>query len=424
MSIVIRGGRIVDPANGVDRQADLLIEEGRVAKIDTGIASAEKEIDARNMLVMPGFVDMHVHLRDPGEEYKEDIASGTRAAAAGGFTSVCCMPNTHPTNDTRSVTEYIVNRAVEVGVVRVFPIGAITKGRAGKALCEYADMRDAGIVAVSDDGDCVMDSALMRRAMEYAATFGLPVIQHCEDKALANGGSINEGLVATRTGLTSQPGQAESIMVSRDIQLAGLTGAAYHAAHLSVAASFDEIRRAKEKGLPVSCEVTPHHFTLTDEVCASYDTHTKVNPPLRGAEDRDALRAAIAEGVVDVIASDHAPHSLLEKEVEYGLADFGISGLETSLALSLELWREKLITLDRLVELLSINPAKIMNLKAGSLASGMPADVVVVDPEKTWTVEPARFASKGRNTPFTGKELKGKVCYTLVAGNVVFGEGE
>lgn len=414
----------MDPANGVDRQADLLIEEGRVSRIDRGIASGSMEIDATNKLVLPGLIDMHVHLRDPGEEYKEDLVSGTRAAAAGGFTSICCMPNTTPTNDTRSVTEYIVNRAAEVGVVRVFPIGAITKGRAGKSLCEYADMREAGIVAVSDDGNCVMDSALMRRVMEYALTFGLPVIQHCEDHALANGGSINEGLVSTRTGLTSQPAEAEAIMVGRDLQLVRLTGASYHAAHLSAAGSFEQMRFAKEKGLSVTCEVTPHHFSLTDDVCSTYDTHTKVNPPLRSAAGRQAILAAIAEGLVDAIASDHGPQSQLEKEVEYGLAEFGISGLETSLALSLALWRDKVVSIERLVELMSVNPAKIMGLAGGSLSVGAEADVTIVDPEATWIVEPTRFASKGRNTPFAGSELKGRVCYTLVAGNVVYGQGE
>ncbi|MCC6749459.1 MAG: dihydroorotase [Deltaproteobacteria bacterium] len=420
MSLLIRGGRVVDPSQDLDREADVMIEGGRIARIDRGIAGAERVIDARNRLVLPGLVDLHVHLREPGEEYKEDVASGTRAAVAGGFTTVCCMPNTRPANDTRAVTELIVNRAREVGLARVHPVAAISRGLEGKSLCEYADLKEGGAVAVSDDGRCVMDAGLMRRAMEYAATFDLPVIQHCEDHNLSARGSMHEGHVSTVIGLTAQPAQAESAIVARDLELVELTGARYHVAHLSTAGSARLVRAAKARGLPVSCEVAPHHFTLTDEACRGFDTATKVNPPLRGRDHVDAVLEAIADGTVDAIATDHAPHSELEKLVEFGLAACGISGLETGLALSLELWRREVISLPRLVALMTSSPARVVGLPAGTLRVGALADLAVVDTEESWVVDPTRFHSKGRNTPFAGQTLRGRTKTTVVGGRVVF----
>ncbi len=420
MSLLIRGGRVLDPASGVDRQADVLIDGDRIARVEPGItAGAARVVDARDRLVIPGMVDLHVHLREPGQVHKEDIESGTRAAAAGGFTTVCCMPNTTPPNDTRAVTELIVERARTRGCVRVRPIGAITRGLEGKALCEYADLKEAGVVAISDDGRCVMDTGLMRRALERASALALPVIQHCEDVTLAAGGAMNEGEASARCGLTAQPPQAESVIVARDLELVELTGARYHAAHISTAAALRHLRAAKARGLPVTCEATPHHLVLTDEACLACDSSTKVNPPLRAGADREALREALADGTVDAIATDHAPHAVQDKEVEYGRAAFGISGLETALGLCLELWRDGLLPLPRLIALLTREPARVLGLEAGTLAPGAPADLAVVDLEREWTVDPARFHSKGKNTPFTGRALRGAVVATVCRGALV-----
>lgn len=423
-TVLIRGGRVIDPANGVDRQADVLIEEGRVSRVEPGIgAAAARVIDARDLLVTPGLVDLHVHLREPGQEYKEDIASGCRAAAAGGFTSICAMPNTRPVNDTRAITEFIVKRASEVGTVRVYPYGAITVGLAGKQLAEFADMREAGIVGVTDDGRCVMDAGLMRRAMEYAATFELVVAQHCEDHDLACGGAMHEGLISTRTGISAQPAQAESAIVARDIELCELTGARYHALHLSTSQALRLVRDAKARGLPVTCEVAPHHFSLTDEACLGFDANAKVNPPLRSADHVEAVREAIADGTVDAIATDHAPHAKTDKEVEFGQAAFGISGLETAIPLALDLWRAGVVPLARLVALLSSSAAGVLGLPGGQLALGAPGDVTVIDPDLSWVVQPEAFASRGKNTPIAGRELKGAARFTVVAGRVVFERG-
>lgn len=419
-SLLVRGGRVVDPANGIDRVADILVENGRIARIDAGIAGADRVIDAHDKLVTPGLIDIHVHLREPGQEYKEDIESGTSAAVAGGVTAVCCMPNTKPVNDTRAVTDLIVSRARAAGKARVYPVGAISKGLQGSQLTEFADMKDAGIVAVSDDGRCVMDSGLMRRALEYARTFGLPVLQHCEDHCLSCGGAMHEGAVSTKTGITAQPPQSESIIVARDIELTELTGARYHAQHMSTQQALRLIRAAKQRKLPVTCEVTPHHFTLTDEACLDYDASAKVNPPLRSTKHIDAVLEALADGTVDAIATDHAPHSILEKDVEFGLASFGISGIETALPLALDLWRKQVVPLDRLVALLTCGPAQTLGLPGGTLTEGSAADITVIDVDLKWTVDPDAMVSKGHNTPFAGREVQGAALFTIVDGNVVY----
>ena len=429
MNYLLRGGRIIDPASGVDQEGDLVIENGRIARIGKGvrISAAAREIPCKGLLVTPGFVDLHTHLREPGQEYKEDIASGTRAAAAGGFSAVCCMANTIPVNDCRSVTDLIVRRAREVGHTRVYPVGAITKGLAGAELAEMAEMREAGIVAVSDDGLPVMNAEIMRRALEYARTFDLPVVQHCEDKNLAQGGVMNEGSASTRAGLRGQPAAAETVMVARDLELVALTGARYHVAHLSAAGSVRLVREARRRGLPVTCEVTPHHLTLTDAVCCGYDTATKVAPPLRTQADVDALKEALADGTIDALATDHAPHSPVEKDVEYDLAAFGMVGLETALPLLLALVDDKVIDLARAVHLLTAGPAAIFAFPEplGTLAEGVPADVTIIDPAARWTVERAALLSKSKNTPFHGRAVTGRVKATLVGGRIAYdGSGE
>lgn len=427
MDLCLRGGRLIDPARGFDAEADLLLQGGVVARIGAGLAASVgrdvRVIDARGRWVVPGLIDLHAHLREPGQEYKEDIATGTRAAAAGGFTAVCAMPNTVPPNDTRAVTELMLRRAAEVGVVRVYPVGAISRGLAGEALAEMGELKDAGCVAVSDDGRPVMNTELMRRAMEYARTFGMPIVQHCEDLTLSAGGAMNEGPVATRSGIRAQPGAAESAMVARDIELCALTGARYHVAHVSSAESVRLVREAKRRGLPVTCEVTPHHLTLTDEACAHYDTAAKCNPPLRGAADVDAVREGLRDGTIDAVATDHAPHSAVEKEVEFEQAAFGMIGFETAVPLVLELVRAGLLTPAAFVLRMSAAPAAAFGLPGGTLAEGRPADVTVIDPEAAWTCEPAALRSRSRNTPFAGRALRGRAALTVVGGKIAF-EGE
>ncbi|HVY36711.1 MAG TPA: dihydroorotase [Polyangia bacterium] len=424
MKLVLRGGRVIDPRRGLDAEADVLLADGLVSRIGPGLADGAgrdvQVVDARGRWVVPGLIDLHAHLREPGQEYKEDVATGTRAAASGGFTAVCAMPNTTPPNDNRAVTELIVDRARKVGVVRVYPIGAVTKGLAGESLAEMAELKEAGCVAVSDDGRPVMNAELMRRAMEYARTFGLPIIQHCEDLSLSAGGAMNEGPVATRAGIRAQPTSAESAMVARDLELCALTGARYHVAHVSSADSVRLIAEAKKRGLPVSCEVTPHHLTLTDEACAHYDTNAKCNPPLRGAADVEALRAALADGTIDAVATDHAPHSPVEKEVEFEQAAFGMIGLETAVPLVLELVRAGQMSASAFVTRLSAAPAALFGLPGGTLADGAPADVTVIDPELAWTVEPAQLRSRSRNTPFAGRALRGRAVMTIVGGAIVY----
>ena len=422
-ALLLKGGRVIDPASDFDKVTDVLIEDGIVKAVETGArADGARVIDCTGRVVTPGFVDLHVHLREPGHEYKEDIASGARAAAAGGFTTVCCMPNTNPPNDNRSVTDLIVRRAREAAVVRVLPIGAISKGLKGESLAEMGEMKDAGIVAVSDDGMPVMNADLMRRALEYARTFGLCVVQHAEDKQLAQGGVMNEGPAATRAGLRGQPPAAESVMVARDLELVAWTGARYHVAHISTAASVRAVREAKRRGLPVTAEVTPHHLTLTDVACCSYDTSTKCAPPLRSEADRQALREALADGTIDCIATDHAPHATQDKQLEFDQAAFGMIGLETALGLGLKLVDDKVLTLPTLIRRLTVGAARIFDLPGGTLARGALADVTVFDVDSVYTVAPERFRSKSRNSPFAGWQLRGCVTHTIVAGRVVHEE--
>ena len=429
MDLCLRGGRVIDPGRSFDSEADVLLSGGLVARIEPGIANglpvSTRIVDARGLWVVPGLIDLHTHLREPGQEYKEDIASGTAAAVAGGFTAVCAMPNTVPPNDCRAVTQLIVERARAAGRARVYPIGAVSKGQKGEELAEIGEMKDAGIVAISDDGRPVMNAELLRRAMEYARTFGLPLIQHCEDLTLSCGGAMNEGLVSTRAGIRAQPPAAESSMVARDIEICALTGARYHVAHVSTADSVELVRAAKRRGLPVTCEVTPHHLTLTDEACAHYDTNAKCNPPLRSESDRLALVEGLRDGTIDAIATDHAPHSTLEKDVEFEQAAFGMIGLETAVPLSLALVRRGVIDPGRLVALLSTNPAAFLGLgpRGGTLAPGTSiADVTVIDPEAPWAVRPDGLRSRSKNTPFGGTDMRGRAVMTIVNGRIAFAE--
>jgi dihydroorotase len=412
----IVNGRIIDPVNSRDEIADLLVIDGRIAGPDQPVPAGVAEIDAAGCWVVPGLIDMHVHLREPGEEYKEDIHSGARAAASGGFTGVACMPNTKPVNDCAVVTAMILGRAAEAAV-RVYPVGAISQGSEGHQLAEFGEMKAAGVVAVTDDGRPVRDSQLMRRAMEYASDFGLTVISHSEEAALSTG-VMNEGPVSTRLGLKGIPTAAESIMVYREIALAEFTGARVHIAHVSTAMSLDLIRAAKARGVRVTAETAPHYFTLTDEAVIGYDTNTKMNPPLRSAADREAIRIALADGTLDAIATDHAPHSILEKELEFDAAANGVIGLETALPLTLALVRDKVIDARRLVELMAVNPAAILAVPGGGLSVGAAADLTLIDPEREWVYAADQVVSKSRNTPFLGWKLQGRAVLAMVGGRV------
>lgn len=411
---IITGGRVLDPASGRDEQADILIVDGAIAASGAPVPPDAKRIDASGCWVAPGLIDMHVHLREPGEEYKEDILSGCRAAAAGGFTGVACMPNTKPVNDCAAITQFILDKA-KGAAARVHPVGAVSRGSLGEQLADFGELKAAGAVAVSDDGRPVESSRLMRRALEYAGDFGLPVISHCEDLTLGRG-AMHEGPTATRLGLRGIPAPAESIMVARDILLAEWTGLPVHIAHVSTAQSLDAIRAAKERGVKVTAETAPHYFTLTDEAVDGYNTNAKMNPPLRSESDRQAVRAALADGTLDAIVTDHAPHSTLEKDCEFDLAANGIIGLESSLALSLRLVAEGLISPLRLVELMSANPAKILGLPAGTLAPGAAADITIINPALPFTFSEADIRSKSRNTPFLGFAMPGRAVLTLVDG--------
>jgi dihydroorotase len=426
MKKLLKGGRVVDPANGIDGINDVLIDGDRIARVGRDLpvnGASVVEIPA-GFVVCPGFIDMHVHLREPGQEHKETVATGVASAVAGGFTAVACMPNTVPVNDNANVTSLILAKAADAGLARVYPIGAVSKGSKGELLADIAELRQAGCVAVTDDGHPVATALLMRRALEYAGMFGMPVIEHCEDPSLKGDGVAHEGFHAASLGLRGIPGAAEALGAERGILLAELTGSAFHVAHMSARASLRSVRRGKESGVRVTCEVAPHHFTLTDEALGApipYDTNVKMNPPLREAADREAMLAGIADGSVDAIATDHAPHHYDEKNVEFDRAPFGIVGLETAVPLSLDrLVHAGLIRLPRLVELLSTNPARILRVTGGSLSEGSPADITILAPDLRVRVQATRLRSRSKNTPFDGWELRGGVAATVVAGRTLF----
>ena len=426
MKRLLKGGRVVDPANGIDGIHDVLIDGERIARVgrDLPVDGATVLEVPDGLVVCPGFIDMHVHLREPGQEHKETVATGTASAVAGGFTAVACMPNTSPVNDDANVTAYILARAAEANLARVYPIGAVSRGSKGELLADIAELRKAGCVAITDDGHPVATALLLRRALEYAGMFGMVVIEHCEDQTLKGDGVAHEGFHASSLGLRGIPGAAEALHVERGALLAELTGSAFHVAHMSARASLRSARKAKEAGIRLTCEVCPHHFTLTDERLGSpipYDTNTKMNPPLREEADRDAMLSGIADGTVDVIATDHAPHHYDEKKVEFDRAPFGIVGLETAVSLSLDrLMHTGLIRLPRLVELLSVNPARILGVVGGSLSEGAPADITIIAPDLKVRVDASRLRSKSKNTPFDGWELRGGVAAALVGGRTVF----
>lgn len=424
--LLLKGGRVVDPARGISDFLELLVENGRVAEVSRKATAKDAEtVDVSGLVVCPGFIDLHTHLREPGREDKETIATGTRAAAAGGYTAVCAMPNTDPVNDTAGITRAILEKARTEGVVRVYPIGAISKGQRGEELAEYGDLHEAGCVAVSDDGRPVASARLMRRALEYSQAFGLIVIDHCEEPTLASGASMNEGPVATWLGLRGAPAAGETIMVERDILLAELTGGRVHIAHLSTAGAVDSVRRGKARGVRVTAEATPHHLLLTDQAVrdSDYDTSTKMNPPLRSEADRRAVLEGLRDGTIDCIATDHAPHTVDDKKVEYDQAAFGIVGLETAVALGLDrLVAAGHLDFSQFVALLSAKPARVLGLPGGTLAPGSPADITVLDLTRKRKVNPAEFVSKGRNTPFAGWTLTGWPVMTMVAGRVVYND--
>ena len=428
-ALLLRGGRVIDPSQRMDAISDLLIEKDTIealgANIDVGSRDDVEIVDCAGRVVAPGFIDVHCHLREPGREDVETIATGARAAAAGGFTAVCAMPNTDPVTDNQAAVGFIIRQAARAKASRVYPIGAISLGQRGEALAEFGEMVGAGAVAVSDDGKPVASAHLMRTALEYARTFGIPVADHCEEPTLAAGGAMNEGLVSARLGLKGVPNEAEEIMVIRDILLARRTGGHVHLCHMSTHGSVELIRWGKERGVNVTAEVCPHHLSLTDEAVEGYNTNAKMNPPLRSAADVEALQQAVRDGTIDVIATDHAPHHYDEKEREFADAPNGIVGLETAFAVNMTwLVAAGIIDLATLVDKMSCAPARIFRLAGGTLRRGNVADVTVFDPDAEWRVDPSRFRSKGRNTPYSGQKLKGRVHLTVVDGGVVFRQGE
>lgn len=424
MKTLIRGGRVIDPKNSVDGRYDVLIDGSTIKEISKSIRKTEDDtriIDASKRIVAPGLIDVHCHLREPGYEYKETIRTGTAAAARGGFTTVVCMANTDPVNDSRSVTEFIVDRARTDGVCKVLPCGAVTKGLRSEELSEIGEMFEAGIVAISDDGRSVRGAGLLRKALEYAKIFGLPVISHCEDETLS-GGCVHEGRTSLLTGLDGIPAIAEELIVGRDIAVARYVDAPIHLTHISTAGSVEIIERAKRRFRKITCDTCPHYFTLTDEATLAYDTNAKVNPPLRSQDNVSAIKEALRKGTIDIIATDHAPHEVTSKDVEFDLAAFGISGFETAFALSLSLVREGILDLKGLLAKMTVNPAKLLGLTAGTITEGAPADIIVFDPDMEWTVDRNSFASKGKNTPFHGMTLCGRNLFTMVDGKIVFNE--
>lgn len=431
-SILIKGGHIVDPSQGIDGIGDIFIQDGKITEIvlERKNRKAEKRksfltelpnfqvIDATGLYVVPGLVDMHCHLREPGFEHKETIKTGTLAAIKGGFTSVCCMPNTNPVNDNRTVTEFILRKAYAEGSCYVYPIGAITKGQSGEELAEMALMHEAGCVAFSDDGRPVINSLIMRRALEYSKAMGVPIISHCEDISLSEGGVMNEGRLSVELGLRGIPGIAEDIMVARDIMLSELTGGRLHIAHVSTEGSVRLIRQTKERGIRVTAETCPHYFTITEDAVKGYNTNAKVNPPLRTKKDVEAIIEGLKDGTIDVIATDHAPHHRDEKLQEFDKSPFGISGVETALSLSLKLVHEGFLSMSKMVEKLALNPARILGIKAGTLKVGSSADITILDLNKDFKVDPEKFLSKGKNTPFEGWTLKGMPVITICKGKI------
>jgi dihydroorotase len=426
MKRLLKGGRVIDPANGIDGRRDVLIDGDRVARVDQDLPADDAvviEVPA-GFVICPGFIDMHVHLREPGQEHKETVATGTAAAVAGGFTAVACMPNTSPVNDNANVTAYILAKAAQANLARVYPIGAVSRGSNGELLADIAELKQAGCVAITDDGRPVATALLMRRAMEYAGMFGIPVIEHCEDPSLKGDAVAHEGYHAATLGLRGMPGACEALGVERGILLSEVTGSAFHVAHMSARASLRAVRNGKNSGIRVTCEVAPHHFTLTDESLGSpipYDTNTKMNPPLRESADRDAMLSGLADGTIDVIATDHAPHHYDEKHVEFDRAPFGIVGLETAVPLSLDrLVHTGVIGLQRLVQLLSVNPARILGVTGGTLSPGAPADITILAPDLAVRVQAAQLRSRSKNTPFDGWELRGAVAATIVGGRTLY----
>ena len=427
MRRVVQNGTVIDPVNGLEANLDLLTEEGVIRELGQpgGFASVEAQrIDASGCVVAPGLIDMHVHLREPGYEYKETVLTGTQAAVAGGFTAVACMANTNPVNDNGAVTRFIVEQARSVGLARVFPIGALSKGLHGEELAEIGAMIEAGAVAISDDGRPVMDANLMRRALEYCSMFDVPISVHEEDLHLSSGGSMNEGPTSVRLGIRGVPSVAEDVMVARDIALARLTGGRVHIAHISTRRAVDSVRQAKAEGLAVTTEVAPHHFTLTEEAVEGYNTNAKMSPPLRLAADVAAMKEGLRDGTIDAIATDHAPHHRDEKEVEFDQAAHGVTGLETALSLTLRLVQDGVLSLSEAVQKLTMNPARILGLPYGTLSVGRPADLTLFDTQASWQVKPLASRSRSQNTPFAGWELTGKVRLTMVDGRIVYDDRE
>jgi dihydroorotase len=421
MNLFIKGGRVIDPSQSIDDTLDIAIEKGVVKEIGKGLATPQgaEVLDAQGLYVVPGLIDMHVHLRDPGLEYKEDIVSGTRAAVAGGFTSVACMPNTKPVNDNKAISSYILAKAQNEGVCNVFPIGAITHGSNGERMAEMGELKEAGCVAVSDDGKPVTNAELMRRSLEYAKGMGILLISHAEEPALVGEGVMNEGFTSTELGLRGIPRVAEDIATARDVFLAEYTSSPIHIAHVSTGGAVQLIRDAKSRGVQVTCETAPHYFTLTDDAVRGYNTNAKMNPPLRGEDDVAAIKAGLADGTIDAIATDHAPHHLDEKDVEFNLAANGIVGLETSLPLGLRLVKEEVLTLSQLVEKMSCNPAKILGIARGTLKAGAVADITIIDPAAAWQVTEEGLASKSKNSPWIGETMEGTAAFTIVDGIIV-----